>query len=70
MIIDISDLRFFRFQIVESLFWLELCDARAIGLETLRARLLGEADQLTAIFAASITARQTAARGGPLRGSD
>jgi four helix bundle protein len=43
----------------ESLFWLELCDARAIGLAALRTRLLGEANELTAIFAASsISARQ------------
>jgi len=50
----------------ESLFWLELCDARAIGLGPLRGRLLGEANELTAIFAASsITARQTAAAGRP-----
>jgi four helix bundle protein len=48
----------------ESLFWLELCDARAIGLGPLRAKLLDEANELTAIFAASsITARQTAATG-------
>jgi len=48
----------------QSLYWLELCDARAIGLGTLRTRLLGEANELTGIFAASsITARQTAAAG-------
>jgi four helix bundle protein len=42
----------------ESLFWLELCEAKKWGAETLRARLLGEANELTAIFAQStITAR-------------
>jgi four helix bundle protein len=53
----------------ESLFWLELCDARSIGFEALRAKLLGEANELTAIFAAStITAQQTAAAGRPPSG--
>jgi four helix bundle protein len=48
----------------ESLFWLEPCDARTIGSEPLRIKLLGEANELTAIFAASsITARRTAAAG-------
>jgi four helix bundle protein len=45
----------------ESLFWLELCDARKLGDAPIRSRLLAEANELTAIFAAStITARQTA----------
>jgi four helix bundle protein len=52
----------------ESLLWLELCDARAFGLGALRTRLLGEANELTALFAASsITARQTAAARRPPR---
>ena len=37
----------------ESLFWLEICEARSLGERTTRARLLKEADELTAIFAAS-----------------
>ena len=37
----------------ESLFWLELCEARSLGERTTRARLLKEANELTAIFAAS-----------------
>jgi four helix bundle protein len=42
----------------ESLFWLELADARSIGETGRRAALLQEAGELTAIFAAScITAR-------------
>ena len=44
----------------ESLFWLELTDARALGSAKLRSSLLHEADELTAICAASsITARQS-----------
>jgi len=42
----------------ESLFWLEICDERTIGNAGLRHRLLAEANELTAIFAASsITVR-------------
>src|SRR6188474_692395 len=37
----------------ESLFWLEICEARSLGERITRARLLREADELTAIFAAS-----------------
>ena|SRR5438105_4426568 len=37
----------------ESLFWLELCEARSLGERATRARLLKEANELTAIFAAS-----------------
>jgi four helix bundle protein len=37
----------------ESLFWLEICGARSLGERTTRARLLQEANELTAIFAAS-----------------
>jgi four helix bundle protein len=37
----------------ESLLWLEICEARSLGERTTRRRLLGEADELTAIFAAS-----------------
>src|SRR4051812_27005243 len=37
----------------ESLFWLEICDARSIGDLSARNRLLQEADELTAIFVAS-----------------
>jgi len=37
----------------ESLFWLEMCEARSLGERTTRARLLQEANELTAIFAAS-----------------
>jgi four helix bundle protein len=37
----------------ESLFWLEICEARSLGERTTRRRLLGEADELTAIFVAS-----------------
>jgi hypothetical protein len=40
----------------------------ALRLGALRTRLVGEANELTAIFAASsITARQTAAAGRPAR---
>jgi four helix bundle protein len=47
----------------ESLFWLELLLEREVGDPALRRPLLSEADELTAIFAAStITARATAAR--------
>ena len=42
----------------ESLFWLEVCTERTFGEASSRRRLLSEADELTAIFAAStITAR-------------
>jgi four helix bundle protein len=37
----------------EALFWLETCEARSLGERTTRARLLVEADELTAIFVAS-----------------
>jgi four helix bundle protein len=37
----------------ESLFWLEICEERSLGERTTRQRLLGEADELTAIFVAS-----------------
>jgi len=37
----------------ESLFWLEICEARTIGERTTRRELLREANELTAIFAAS-----------------
>src|SRR5262245_22491598 len=37
----------------ESLFWLEICEARSLGERATRLRLLREADELTAIFAAS-----------------
>src|SRR5262245_42981040 len=37
----------------ESLFWLEICEARSLGERPTRLRLLREADELTAIFAAS-----------------
>ena len=37
----------------ESLFWLEICVARSLGERATRLRLLREADELTAIFAAS-----------------
>ena len=44
----------------ESLFWLELTQARSIGSAKLRSPLLREADELSAIFAASsITVRQS-----------
>lgn len=43
----------------ESLFWLELSEARSLGSTRLRAPLLQEAGELTAIFAASsITIRE------------
>ena len=43
----------------ESLFWVEICEERKLGESTSRKRLLLEADELTAIFAASsITARK------------
>ena len=46
----------------EALLWLEIVHEREIGSLTLR-QLLGEANELTAIFAAStITARATATR--------
>jgi four helix bundle protein len=42
----------------ESLLWLEICEERTLGEETTRKKLLGEADELTAIFvSSSITAR-------------
>lgn len=48
----------------ESLFWLEVCDARNIGEPTTRRQLLREADELTAIFvASSIAARERLRRG-------
>ena len=37
----------------ESLFWLEIADARRVGADSERRRLLVEANELTAIFAAS-----------------
>jgi len=37
----------------ESLFWLEICEARSLGERPTRLKLLREADELTAIFAAS-----------------
>ena len=37
----------------ESLFWLEVCEERTLGERTTRRRLLVEANELTAIFAAS-----------------
>lgn len=44
----------------ESLLWLELADARRLGAESERRRLLVEADELTAIFTASnITVRHS-----------
>jgi four helix bundle protein len=44
----------------ESLFWLELTEARSLGSPRLRTSLLQEADELTAIFAASsITTRES-----------
>ena len=44
----------------ESLFWLELTEARSLGSAKLRTPLLQEADELTAIFtASSITIRET-----------
>ncbi len=44
----------------ESLFWLELTDARSLGSAQLRTALLQEADELTAIFtASSITIRES-----------
>ena len=47
----------------EALLWLEIVHEREIGSLTLRQQLLGEANELTAIFAAStITARATATR--------
>jgi four helix bundle protein len=43
----------------ESLFWLEIADARGLGSSAERRRLLIEADELTAIFtASSITVRE------------
>jgi four helix bundle protein len=46
----------------ESLFWLEICDARSLGTPSPRRRLLNEANELTAIFTAStITARLSVA---------
>jgi four helix bundle protein len=48
----------------ESLFWLELAEARNLGSTTTRWQLIREANELTAIFAAStITARQSADAG-------
>jgi four helix bundle protein len=45
----------------ESLFWLEISEARKLGSASIRSRLLREADELTAIFAAStITSRLNA----------
>jgi len=47
----------------EALLWLEIVHEREIGSLTLRQQLLGEANELTAIFAAStITAGATATR--------
>ena len=44
----------------ESLFWLEIVDARRVGPEIERRRLLVEANELTAIFVASnVTVRQS-----------
>jgi four helix bundle protein len=37
----------------ESSFWLEVCEERRLGERTTRQRLLTEAGELTAIFAAS-----------------
>jgi four helix bundle protein len=37
----------------ESLFWLEICVERSLGERNARRKLLSEADELTAIFAAS-----------------
>jgi four helix bundle protein len=37
----------------ESLFWLEICEERTLGERATRRRLLIEANELTAIFAAS-----------------
>src|SRR5262245_3557210 len=37
----------------ESLFWLEICEERSLGERITRKRLLGEADELTAIFVTS-----------------
>jgi four helix bundle protein len=46
----------------ESLFWLEIADARKLGPASERSRLLQEANELTAIFAASaITVRLNSA---------
>jgi len=43
----------------ESLWWLEICEERTLGESISRRRLLNEANELTAIFAAStITARE------------
>jgi four helix bundle protein len=43
----------------ESLFWLEIIDERSLGSNEERSKLIGEANELTAIFvASSITARQ------------
>jgi four helix bundle protein len=47
----------------ESLFWLELTDARQLGAASARSRLMQEANELTAIFAASaITVKLNAAQ--------
>lgn len=47
----------------ESLFWLEIADARRLGTEADRRRLLIEANELTAIFVASnVTVRQALGR--------
>jgi four helix bundle protein len=55
----------------ESLFWLEVLLERETGDPALRKALLAEADQLTAIFAAStITARATASRAREARVAD
>jgi four helix bundle protein len=44
----------------ESLFWLECCEARSLGQQQTRQRLLAQANELTSIFAAScITVRQS-----------
>jgi four helix bundle protein len=47
----------------ESLFWMELFEARSLGSPQLRTALLQEAGELTAIFAASsITIRRSIGR--------
>jgi len=49
----------------ESLFWLEICEERKWGSETLRRPLLTEANELTAIFSqSSITVRESLASRG------
>ena len=54
----------------ESLFWLEVCEERTLGEAGSRRRLLAEADELTAIFAASsITARERLSKPQRLKNS-